>query len=637
MTDGRDQTSTASPTDARPQSTGTGSPPRSDATTLGRADPRRAARVLIAELTRRPALAVITALTLIVEAAISLVPPVAIGLIVNVLAGVNPRSDLTLAIVLLAAAAVGTAVSALAAAALTARLTEPAVGRLREDALAAAVDADAAHIERVGSGDLTERLTADIERISEAASGTLATFVGAALAVVITLFGLLFIGWQFALAGLLAVPIQVQALRWYLRSSGPVFRAAREAESTRTQRLLDAVRAAPAIRALREEEARLDRMGEASRASVELEVDAMVIASRFYGRLNLAEFVDLAAILLVGYLTVKSGAATIGAATTGALFFARLFGPMNTVLGLFGTVQEAAASLVRVVAVAELESSGGETWGTPSLTNSGEVRSGVPQVSRDARVRVRDLTVVYENGREALRGVTLDLAAGERVALVGASGSGKSTLARAIAGFVAPSSGSVEVLAAPGGGSLAAGDGAEPLSASDVVLLEQATHVFTGTLRVDLLLAAPDADDDRLRKALDAAGIEGGHGAFAEGLDSRLENEAITAADAQHVALARLALIDPPVAILDEAGAEGGSAAAARLEAAADRIAEGRTTLVIAHRLSQAASADRIVVLDDGKVVASGTHAELAAVPGPYAELWSAWSGDAAPTLDTIP
>jgi ATP-binding cassette, subfamily C, bacterial len=577
-----------------------------EATTLGRADPRRAARVLIAELTRRPALAVVTALTLIAEAAISLVPPVAIGLIVNVLAGVDPRSDLTLAIVLLAAAAVGTAVSALAAAALTARLTEPAVGRLREDALAAAVDADAAHIERVGSGDLTERLTADIERISEAASGTLATFVGAALAIVITLFGLLFIGWQFALAGLIAVPIQATALRWYLRNSGPVFRAAREAESTRTQRLLDAVRAAPAIRALREEDARLDRMGEASRASVELEVDAMVIASRFYGRLNLAEYVDLAAILLVGYLTVKSGAATIGAATTGALFFARLFGPMNTVLGLFGTVQEAAASLVRVVAVAELEPGG-----------------SINQISSkadEAAVRVRDLDVTYGNGRQALRGVTLDLAPGERVALVGASGSGKSTFARAVAGFIAPTSGTIEIVDS--------GGAARP--ASDVVLLEQATHVFTGTLRDDLLLAAPDADDARLDRALDAAGIETWHGAFAEGLDSPMENDAITAADAQHVALARLALIDPPVAILDEAGAEGGSAAAARLEAAADRIAEGRTTLVIAHRLSQAVGADRIVVLDDGRVVASGTHEELVAVPGPYAELWSAWSGEPA-------
>ncbi|HEY0277088.1 MAG TPA: ABC transporter ATP-binding protein [Solirubrobacterales bacterium] len=585
--------------------------------TLGRADPKRAVHVLLKELTRRPALATAAALTLIAEAAISLVPPVAIGLIVDVLAGVSPRSDLTLAIVLLAAAAAGTAVAAFAAAALTARLTEPAVGRLREDALAAAVDADAAHIERVGSGDLTERLTADIERISEAASGTLSTFVGAALSIVLTLFGLAFIGWQFALAGLLAVPVQVGALRWYLRRSGPVFRRAREAESIRTQRLLDAVRAAPAIRALREEERRLERMGEASRASVELEVDAIRIASRFYGRLNLAEFIDLAAILLVGYLTVKSGAATIGAATTAALFFARLFGPMNTLLGLFGTVQEAGASLVRVVAVADLEPNaarnGGEAEarGTPSLTNGVEVRSGVPRASRDASVKVRGLSVVYENGREALRGVSLDIAPGERVALVGESGSGKSTLARVIAGFVVPSEGMAEIAGAAG----------------DVVLLEQATHVFSGSLRDDLWLAAPGADDGRLREALIEAGVDLGHGAFADGLDSELEDATVTAADAQHIALTRLALADPPVAILDEAGAEGGSIAAARLEAAVDRISAGRTTLVIAHRLSQAASADRIVVLAGGEVVAAGTHAELAATPGPYAELWSAWAG----------
>ncbi|MFT3863714.1 MAG: ABC transporter ATP-binding protein [Solirubrobacterales bacterium] len=593
---------------------------------LGRAEPRRAARVLVTELTRRRWLAAATALTLIVEAAVSLVPPIAIGLIVDVLAGVDRRSDLTLAIVLLVAAAVAAAVSAFAAAALTARLTEPAVGRLREDALTAAIGADAGRIERAGSGDLTERLTADIERLSEAASGTLATFVGAALSIAITIVGLAFLGWQFALAGLLAVPLQAWTLRWYLRRSAPVFAAARASESTRTQRLLDAVRAAPAIRALREEEARLERMGEASRASVELEVEATRLAGRFYGRLNLAELIGMTAILVVGYVTVKDGAATIGAATTAALFFNRLFGPINTVLGLFGTVQEAGASLVRVVGVADLESgsSEGEARWTPSLTNSGEVRSGVHRASRHGgRVRVHDLTVVYANGREALRGVSLELAPGERVALVGASGSGKSTLARTIAGFVRPTAGSVEVV-----------DGAGAVRpATDVVLLEQATHVFTGTLRDDLLLAAPDADDHRMLAALDAAGIEVGHGVFAEGLDSHLEGDAITASDAQHVALARLALIDPPVAILDEAGAEGGSAAAARLEAAADRIVAGRTTLVIAHRLGQAARADRIVVLDDGVVVASGTHAELLGGPGSYAELWAAWSGESTGAL----
>jgi ATP-binding cassette, subfamily C, bacterial len=593
-------------TDAAPKPTDAVPTSPTDAS-LGRAEPKRAARVLVTELTRNRWLAGSTVLSLIAEAGVNLVPPIAIGMIVNVLAGVDPRSTLTLAIVLLGAAALGTGLAAFAAAALTARLTEPAVGRLREDALAAAIDADAARIERAGSGDLTERLTADIERLSEAASGTLATFVAAVLSIVVTLFGLAVLGWQFALAGLLAVPIQAHTLRWYLGRSGPIFTRAREAESTRTQRLLEAVRAAPAIRALREEDARLGRMAGASQASVDLEMDAIRVASRFYGRLNGAEFIGMAAILVVGYFTVKSGDATIGAATTAALFFNRLFGPINTVLGLFGTVQEAAASLVRVVGVVDLSPPRSSSF---SLWSPGDQKE--QPAGRSASVRVRDLRVVYDNGREALAGIDLDLEPGERVALVGASGSGKSTLARAIAGFAKPTSGTVEILDA----------------STDVILLEQATHVFAGTLREDLHLAAPGVDDEQLREAVAEAGIELGHGAFAEGLDSRLEDASLTAADAQHVALARLALVDPDIAILDEAGADGGSAAAGRLEAAADRIVAGRTTLVIAHRLSQAAVADRIVVMDDGRIVAAGTHADLLATPGPYADLWSAWSGE---------
>ena len=199
-----------------------------------------------------------------------------------------------------------------------------------------------------------------------------------------------------------------------------------------------------------------------------------------------------------------------------------------------------------------------------------------------------------------LHGIDLRVEPGERVALIGTTGAGKTTIARIAAGLEPPTHGAVEV-----GG--------------DVGLVTQEVHVFAGTLAADLQLAKPDATEDELKRALDLAGAGWGH----ELLDTHVGEggHALTAAQAQQVALARLALHDPPVAILDEAG----SAGARTLESAAARVLDGRTALVIAHRLTQASTADRIVVLEHGRVVEQGTHAQLLASRGQYAELWEAW------------
>jgi ATP-binding cassette subfamily C protein len=159
-----------------------------------------------------------------------------------------------------------------------------------------------------------------------------------------------------------------------------------------------------------------------------------------------------------------------------------------------------------------------------------------------------------------------------------------------------------------------------------VALVSQEVHVFAGTQGDDVRLARPDADDDAVQAAL---GLVGARWVAAppEGLATRVGEGgvALTAPQAQHLALARLVLGDPPVAVLDEATAEAGSAAARDLADAALAATRGRTTLVVAHRLTQAARADRIVVLDAGRVVEAGTHAELVAAGGCYAGLWAAW------------
>ena len=240
----------------------------------------------------------------------------------------------------------------------------------------------------------------------------------------------------------------------------------------------------------------------------------------------------------------------------------------------------------------------------------------------DSSVVVSGVGHAYTTGHEVVTDVDLTLRPGERIALVGASGAGKTTLAKLIAGVHAPTAGQVRI----GGVEVAALDPAAPRAV--VALVTQEVHTFAGTLAADLRLARPDATDEELVAALDRVGALGWVRVLPNGLATVVGagGQRLSATQAQQLALARIVLADPLIAILDEATAEAGSAGARALEAAALRALEGRTALVVAHRLTQAATADRVVVLDAGRVVEIGPHSELTARDGPYARLWAAWS-----------
>ena len=207
--------------------------------------------------------------------------------------------------------------------------------------------------------------------------------------------------------------------------------------------------------------------------------------------------------------------------------------------------------------------------------------------------------------------------------MVGSTGAGKTTAALLAAGSLEPDSGSVTL-----GGIPLTDLGTDRLR-RHIAILSQDVHVSAGPLADDLRLADPDADDADLWDALTRVRAADWVRALPDGLDTRIgENgHPLSASQGQQLALARLVLSDPPVAILDEATAEAGSSGARMLEEAAAAATEGRTTVIVAHRLTQAASADTIVVLEHGRVVESGTHSDLVTADGRYARLWSAWTG----------
>jgi ATP-binding cassette subfamily C protein len=489
--------------------------------------------------------------------------------------------------------------------ALVARAGELVLADLRERVVARALGLPLDEVERAGTGDVLARVGGDVAVVSEGVRTAVPALVEAGMTVALTVLGLFVLDPRFAVAGLLGAPVQLLTLRWYLRRSSPIYAAEREAAARRAAQVLGSIEGAATVRAYRLGDEHVERVRARSAASLDLSMQATVIRERFYGRLNLAEVIGLAAILVTGFWLVRDDVATLGQATAAALLFHRLFDPINTLLGLFDEGQAAAAGLARLVGVAD-------------LPEPPAVAGGVPA---DGRVAIDGVGFAYVPGHDVLADVTLAVAPGERVAVVGASGAGKTTLAKLVAGIHPATSGRVTI------GGVAVDDLGAGLRAA-VALVTQEVHVFAGPLADDLRLARPTATDDELRSALEVVGALGWADALPAGLATPVGDggHRLSATEAQQVALARLVLADPLVAVLDEATAEAGSAGARVLEAAADRALAGRTAVVVAHRLSQAAAADRVVVLEAGRVVEVGPHAELVAAAGPYAALWSAWS-----------
>ncbi|MEU5692044.1 ABC transporter ATP-binding protein [Actinosynnema sp. NPDC020468] len=573
-------------------------------TLLPVASARRTRTVIVRLLAAHPRLAVPAAVGLLGAAGVSMLTARLLGRVVDLaVAG----GGVLVPVLQLAGIAVAQGVLAYVGLRSTARLGEQVLASLREDFVEHALALPLERVEAGGSGDLTSRITEDVSLVSTAIREAFPEFAQSALVIALTVVGLTALDWRFGAAALLAVPIQAWTSRWYLRRSAPLYAGRREAAGAEQQQLLDSLGGADTVRAFRSGAAHVDRVAARVDRSIGLTVSVTRLQTRFFGRLNVAELVGLSAVLITGFLLVRGGVATIGAASAAALYFANLFTPINGVLFLLDTLQSATASLARLVGVVDLP--------VPARRAGGDRAA-------DGSVKAVGLRYAYVPGRDVLHGVDLDVPTGATVALVGGSGGGKTTLAKLVAGVHEPASGVVRV----GGVPLADLD-AETARAT-VALVTQEVHVFAGTVAEDLRLVRPDAAEAELWAALEAVGAAEWARALPGGLATVVGDGGhdLTVVQAQQLALARLLLLDPLVAILDEATAEAGSSGARVLEKAAARVLADRTAIVVAHRLTQAAAADLIVVLDRGRIVEQGTHADLVAAGGHYADLWAAWT-----------
>ncbi|NHW46595.1 ABC transporter ATP-binding protein [Paenarthrobacter sp. MSM-2-10-13] len=570
------------------------------------ATPRETRRAMWRLLAQRPARLTLTIVVLLAASCCGLAAPAILGVMVNIAAsGGDVMPLLWLAIGLLVAGGLGALLGILGQN-LLARICEEALAGLREEVFAAAVRKPLAQLEKAGIGDVVARVSGDVEAVSEAISGVLPAFTSAAFTIAVTLLGLGVIDWRFAVAVLVAAPLQVFTLQWFLKRTAPIYRTVRITEANRTEQIIETVHGSPSVVALGLGSRHADLVAAASHANIGHSLRGVGYLTRFYNRLNLAELIGLSAVLVVGFWLHAEGTVTIGAATAAALYFYRLFDPIGLVLGQFDELQKAAAGL-------------GRMFGLTMAAGPSTARSSSP--AADAGIVLDNVTFAYPGQRPALHGVFLTVQPGERVAIVGTSGAGKTTLAKVIMGLEHPYSGTAWV------GGLDSAAAAPSELHERIAMVSQEVHVFSGTLAQDLRLAKPDASADELTQVLEAVGAT-----WVETLDDGLETSVgagghqLTPEQAQQLALARLMLKDPPLAVLDEATAEAGTGSAHMLDQAAEAALAGRTSVVIAHRLSQAASADTVVVMEQGRMVESGSHQDLLAAEGRYAHLWEAWN-----------
>ena len=476
------------------------------------------------------------------------------------------------------------------------------------------------HLQRLGldyyerelSGRIMTRMTTDVDALSSFLQTGLITMVNSVLTFGGVLIALLLINLRLGLTVLTLIPVVVALTVIFRRKSSKAYNEARDRVSAVNANLQENVAGLRVAQAYRREARNRARFTGLSNDYRRSRLRAQRYIALYFPFVQSLSTIAGAVVLLVAVGQIRSGALTAGALIAYLLYIDLLFSPVQQLSQVFDGYQQAAVGLRRIR----------DLLRTP--TSTPQVQHPRPARHAPGRIEFRDVHFSYGGEREALSGVNLIVPPGETVALVGETGAGKSTLVKLVARFYDVTSGSVLV------------DGVDVRDYDlesyrrRLGVVPQEAHLFATTVRDAIAYGRPEATDAEVEAAARAVGaidmIARLPGDFSHEISERGRN--LSAGQRQLIALARAYLVDPDILLLDEATAALDLATEAAVTEATERLAARRTTMVVAHRLTTAARADRIMVVDGGRIVESGTHDDLLAAHGAYASLWAAFTGE---------